>query len=301
MSLESLITHDVLAPITQPGGGSRLRRTADGEALVADNGRRFAIDRGIVRMLGQPDDGLAKELISQEAALNLYLDERQLLTLYDHRVTTPLAIEALLGPVSGEILDVGCGTGAVGRLYPQLGVYGLDASFPLLLQCQRGYRLRFEASVHELPFDDRSLDAIVALSMLHHVIRPEGAVAEFARVLKPGGVLVAVDPRKVTPIELAKRLMRRGDPAFTEEHKAYTTSEYAGLLRSHGAFDLEEVRHFGLLALIAAGGLDQMKLSTRLSWSGALLMKLVALDKLILRAFGDRVGGLYVGMRARRR
>jgi SAM-dependent methyltransferase len=251
-------------------------------------------------MLGQPDSELAKELIAQEAALDIYLDERQLLTQYDHRVTTPLAIEELLGPISGEILDAGCGTGAVGRLYPHLEPYGLDASFPLLLQCKRGYRLRMEASVHELPFEDRSLDAIVALSMLHHVVEPARAIAEFARVLRPGGVLVAVDPRKLAPIELAKRLMRRGDPAFAEDHKAFTTDEYARLLRGGGAFALEQVRHFGLLALIAAGGLDQMRLSTRLPWTGPLLMQLAALDRLLIRALGNRAAGLYLGVRARR-
>ena len=96
----------MLAP---PGGRGRLSR--EGDPLIAEDGRRFAIDRRIVRMLDGVDEGLAAELAVQEAALDIYLDQRQFLTQYDRTVMTPLAIEQMLGPFSGEALDAGCGVG----------------------------------------------------------------------------------------------------------------------------------------------------------------------------------------------
>ena len=43
----------------------------------------------------------------------------------------------------------------------------------------------------ELPLDRSSVDAVFASNSLQHVLRPEAALAEAARVLKPGGVLYA--------------------------------------------------------------------------------------------------------------
>jgi SAM-dependent methyltransferase len=45
------------------------------------------------------------------------------------------------------------------------------------------------ADAHDLPFADASFDAVVANFLVLHLGRPEAAVAEFARVLAPGGKL----------------------------------------------------------------------------------------------------------------
>jgi SAM-dependent methyltransferase len=45
--------------------------------------------------------------------------------------------------------------------------------------------------VQELPFGDASFDVVVANHMLYHVPDPDQGVAELARVLRPGGVLLA--------------------------------------------------------------------------------------------------------------
>jgi len=47
--------------------------------------------------------------------------------------------------------------------------------------------------MYQLPLPDSSFDAIVIHQVLHYADRPAAAIAEAARVLRPGGVLVVVD------------------------------------------------------------------------------------------------------------
>jgi SAM-dependent methyltransferase len=48
--------------------------------------------------------------------------------------------------------------------------------------------------IHDLPFDDGSVDAFICRSVLEHVRSPERAVAEMARALRPGGQLLLTVP-----------------------------------------------------------------------------------------------------------
>ena len=286
-----------------PGGG---RLCAEAGALLAEDGRLFPVESGIVRMLEPPDPLLRAELAAQHAALPLYLDERLLITRYEHEVAR-LVVEELWGDdglrkagAHPLVLDAGCGIGLLGRLYPDLGLCGVDASFALLAQAQQGYRLRVECNVEQLPFEDGTFDAVLAVNMLHHVIRPEAAVAEFARVLVPGGLLLGVDPRRVGWIELAKRVLRRRNDAYAETHRAFAPDEYAALLAGGGALDLEELRQVGFLVLLGAGGLDAVGLSRRLPRPQAALDWLRRADALLLALPGAERLGLNFAARARR-
>jgi SAM-dependent methyltransferase len=275
-----------------------LRR--DGEWLVDGDGRRFPLESGVVRMLDEVDSGLAAELQAQKAALDIYLDERLLLTRYE-RTVARLVVEKLLGHVAGHVLDAGCGVGLLGRLYPQLSLIGVDASLPLLLRATQGYRLRVESMAESLPFEDGAFDAVLALNMLHHVVNPGRVIAEFARVLKAGGVLVAVDPRRVALVEVAKQILRRGDPAFATTHKAFEVEEYKELVGGEGAFVVEEYQRIGLLALCATGGLDQLGISRWLPGSESILRALLAADNLLSELPVAAAAGLNLVIRAQRR
>jgi len=288
---------DPYSVLTAPGGRGRLARA--GDALVGEDGRRFPIERGIVRMLDAVDPLLAAELAAQAEALPLYTDERLLMTRLEREVAR-VAVEELLDGVRGTILDAGCGIGLCGRLYPELGLFGADASVTLLEQARSGYQLRVECTVEELPFADASFDAVLALNMLHHVIHPEAAVAELARLLKPGGVLVSVDPRKVAPIELAKRLLRGRDPAYAPTHRSFSTGEYAELLCAGGALRVETVRPIGLVSLLTAGGLDAIGLSRKLTLPQQALDLLLALDRTLTELPHLSKAGLNLFTRARR-
>jgi SAM-dependent methyltransferase len=94
-----------------------------------------------------------------------------------------------------EVLDVGCGTGVVAITAARAGarVTGADLT-PELLELAKenaaiaGLTIEWkEADVERLPFADARFDAVV--SQFGHIFapRPEVAVAEMLRVLKPGG------------------------------------------------------------------------------------------------------------------
>src|ERR1051325_5244150 len=81
--------------LTTPGGGHR--GPLSGGGAVADDGTRFAIENGIVRMLGQVDPQLAAELAAQDAAKEIYLDEGFIVMRHEYELIRLLVGELLSG------------------------------------------------------------------------------------------------------------------------------------------------------------------------------------------------------------
>lgn len=104
-------------------------------------------------------------------------------------------IEPLLDAASVSakmsILDVGCGPGYVSAVVAERGAtpIGLDFSKEMIAIAKRMLpRIDFrEGDAQNLPFADASFDRVVANFSLLHLAEPERAMAEGARVLKPGG------------------------------------------------------------------------------------------------------------------
>jgi ubiquinone/menaquinone biosynthesis C-methylase UbiE len=96
--------------------------------------------------------------------------------------------------------DLGCGTGQVSAaLAPFVArVVAVDGSAPMLQAAKRRLQgfdnvdLR-RGDLESLPIDDGRLDAATLMLVLHHLPEPQRALAEVARVLKPGGRVVIVD------------------------------------------------------------------------------------------------------------
>ena len=103
-----------------------------------------------------------------------------------------------------KVLDVGCGLGTDAfELFALVGpgglVTGVDFSESLINEAarrgaDRGLPVRFEVGdAQALRFPDNSFDAVRTERMLMHVPDPSKALAEMARVLKPGGRMVVHD------------------------------------------------------------------------------------------------------------
>ncbi|MBW3615421.1 MAG: methyltransferase domain-containing protein [Actinobacteria bacterium] len=91
-----------------------------------------------------------------------------------------------------RILDVGCGTGIIlEHLEPYGPATGLDFSATALEFCRkRGAARLVQGQGERLPFADESFDVVTAFGVVEHIDDDRGAVAEWCRVLKPGGHLV---------------------------------------------------------------------------------------------------------------
>jgi len=119
------------------------------------------------------------------------------------------------------VADLGCGTGGLlEALSPFVAsVVGVDSSAAMLSAARkRTARLpnvRLERGAMEaLPLDDASLDAALVVLVLHHLPEPARALAEAARVLRPGGRLVVMDMQPHVQGAAGPRLAGlRGRPA----------------------------------------------------------------------------------------
>jgi SAM-dependent methyltransferase len=138
------------------------------------------------------------------------------------------AVARLLGPGSGRLLDVGCGTGAHSAPLTELGwqLVGVDISADMLgLARDRGLEA-VHADARRLPFDDRSFDAAVSLWTHTDVDEFEKVVGEVARILRPGApfVYTGVHPAFVGPH--SSFLFAQGTP---ELHPVYLGEGRYGL------------------------------------------------------------------------
>jgi SAM-dependent methyltransferase len=95
-----------------------------------------------------------------------------------------------------RVLEVGGGPGELSeRMLKELGaeVSFLDISPRMVeLARERGVLDAQVGDVQSLPFEDRTFDTVVAAWMLYHVPDVDRGLAEIARVLRPGGALIAV-------------------------------------------------------------------------------------------------------------
>jgi len=125
-------------------------------------------------------------------------------------------------PPPMKILDVGCGTGAMGLLFAKMGydVFGVDLSLAMMNQARMkatNQNLKLElqkGDAEDLPFPDESFDVIVNRHLLWTLPNPDTALLEWYRVLKPGGTLLVIDG-VWNDKRLSSRLKRRVSEGLT--------------------------------------------------------------------------------------
>ncbi|MFI6449538.1 class I SAM-dependent methyltransferase [Kitasatospora sp. NPDC050543] len=168
-------------------------------------------------------------------------------------------LEGVLGrklalPTGSQVLDAGCGTGTVARAMATrfgLVVTGVDV---LDFHLRDARRLSARAALdgrtkflwgdyHALDFPDASFDGAYSMETLVHAYDPERALAEFFRVLRPGGRLVVLGPMSPPPEEMSPQgralIEAYIDDMVFPGAKQYHTGNMNQLLRKAG-FQVEE-------------------------------------------------------------
>jgi len=122
------------------------------------------------------------------------------------------AIDEISSGKALDILDVGCGDGGAIELLSGTGhrVFGYD------YECRRDQitqklkqflgdkfdeRVHFATDGKTIPFEDNSFDVLFANQVFEHVLHLDRIIEECARVLRPGGVLIALFPFATYPLE----------------------------------------------------------------------------------------------------
>ncbi|MDW3220509.1 MAG: class I SAM-dependent methyltransferase [Acidimicrobiales bacterium] len=104
-----------------------------------------------------------------------------------------------------HVVDIGCGPGTAARLTAAGGasVTGVDPSAPMLrlarlltaIRRPRGALDWVQAGAEDMPLPDASADVVWSLASVHHWPELEAGIAEVSRVLRPGGMFLAVEKR----------------------------------------------------------------------------------------------------------
>jgi len=125
-----------------------------------------------------------------------------------------------------DALDVGCGTGFLSLELAARGhgVVGIDLA-PAMLEAARakaaaqGLMVRFEtADAENLPYPAGSFDLVISRHVLWTLPHPEAAIADWLRVLRPGGRLAVIDGAQYNDAS-----------APLQRENARTSAEYAAV------------------------------------------------------------------------
>ncbi|MDA2915352.1 class I SAM-dependent methyltransferase [Nitrospinae bacterium AH_259_B05_G02_I21] len=189
--------------------------------------------------------------------------------------------------VDGWILDAGIGTGRFSVPLSWMGhpVVGVDASLPMLdaVRTELGDKIDLvKCDVELLPFRSDKFDSIVCIRVIFHLPQYKEVLAEFLRVLKPGGRLM-FDVLSHEHRQLARRMakwLRVPIPSPSTDpldfHLSLEAKEIYQLVRNCGARCIE-LRSYDCLSTYWVGKVPPLKrlvrLVLRLPWLAELWAK----------------------------
>jgi len=150
---------------------------------------RTAVERGLAYAL--------------EARLAVHY-ERHLVEECHYQTHEILARElAALAPPPGLFVDMGAGTGLVGKAIAsqglELDLVAIDISGPMLELIRAPvYVAKHIVDCTETPFADASFDGALAAGLLEHLVEPSALFREVARIVEPGGLFLFSFPKNET-------------------------------------------------------------------------------------------------------
>jgi len=139
-----------------------------------------------------------------------------------------------------QILDIGCGTGAMAEEVKGIGsYYGLDVSREAVDFCERrGIENIGLGDVRNIPYGENTFDFVLALDVIEHVDDDFLAVKEIRRVLRPGGITIITVP--------AFKFLWGPTDVFFHHYRRYRLVELESLLKGNN-FSILKLSYFNIL------------------------------------------------------
>jgi SAM-dependent methyltransferase len=155
-----------------------------------------------------------------------------------HLVEQPYVWRLLNELPLGTLLDAGCGTGRHAAYATQIGhtVIGVDPSAAMLERAREevpGADFR-DGHLGALPVDDASVDAALCALTLGHLADIEPAIAELARVLRPGGRLCISEIHPSSVLIGGHAILPGSDTVRWIRKFPHSISTYLAVFARHG-------------------------------------------------------------------
>ncbi len=167
-----------------------------------------------------------------------------------HRMLDDLEVELVERYGDGrDVLEVGCGTGLILHRTAKFArtAQGIDLSAGMLAKAAARGLVVAQASATQLPIASKSVDVAYSFKVLAHIPDIRGAMAEMARVVRPGGWVLA----EFYNARSLRRLVKAMKPAnavstTTTDEAVYTRYDDAAAIRSYLPPELEWVTTRGI-------------------------------------------------------
>jgi ubiquinone/menaquinone biosynthesis C-methylase UbiE len=193
-----------------------------------------------------PDESPAgQDKTEEQAFYDRLFSERQRFDQFQVEIYEQIADEARRGANGDQALDLGCGSGTQAVVLTDRGfsVVAADLSIEAVkltraTTASAGRPARtLNADAEHLPLRDASIDACVCSLLLHHFSALDGVAAELRRVLRPGGIVVAIDANAHNPFSwLFFNVVHRVRPlsGVTPNQRALRRGEIERVFRNYG-------------------------------------------------------------------
>lgn len=194
-----------------------------------------------------------------------------------------------------RVLDAGCGRTSDTAFLQAAGCQVLGVDLDPRISQNAGLRFAIRGRLEQLPLSDHSIDLAVSRYVAEHLADPSAALAEMARVLRPGGKFVFLTPNRWHYVTVISRLTplsfhrwvnaRRGvadEDVFPTFYRLNTRSRIAALARQAGLRPVEiqtlETRPNYLLFSVPTFylGLLYERIVSRISWMAPLRVNILA-------------------------
>jgi SAM-dependent methyltransferase len=169
-----------------------------------------------------------------------------------------LILERLPKPLSGPVLEVGCGSGVFtsqfARQIPDLVAIDLSAVLLRRARSQSNFDAYCAADAEVLPFASGKFAAVIGSSVLHH-LDLQIMLKELWRVLAPGGTIAFAEPNMLNP----QIVMQKNIPALKErlgdspDETAFVRWLLARQLRRQGFTDVLNTPYDFLHPVVPSG------------------------------------------------